>query len=103
MEEHVNKGFGLLFDSRADAEAFLNTKCFPAPIGNVSNMKPDGSMKHRLIQDLKHNQVNRASEVPERSVAPRPVDHAVDMAKATVRASEDDIVVTLILDYENAS
>ena len=31
VEEHVNKGFGPLFETRGDAEAFLNSQCFPAP------------------------------------------------------------------------
>ena len=33
-------------------------------MGNISKVKPDGIMKHILIQDLKHIQVNRTSRVP---------------------------------------
>ena len=66
-------GFGLLFSSQEEAERFLGTKCYPAPLGNVTKMKEDGALKHRLIQYLKANEVNRASRVPERAVAPRPL------------------------------
>ena len=102
MEEHVNKGFGMLFASRAEAESFLGDQCHPAPLGNISKAKPDGGVKHRLIQDLKWNKVNRASRVPERGVLPRPLDHGSDLAKVAAQAGEGDVMVTLILDFENA-
>jgi hypothetical protein len=55
LNEQLNKGFGVLFSSRAAAEAHLGGIVHPAPLGNISKEKPDGSMKHRLIQDLKRN------------------------------------------------
>merc|ERR1712194_870807 len=60
LEAQVNDGFALLFHDRASAEVFLGAKCHPAPLGNVSKWKEDGSFKHRLIQDLKANGVNGA-------------------------------------------
>ena len=62
VEEHVNKGFGMLFASREDAEAFLNAQCHPAPLGHVSKLKPDGTTKHHLIQDLKMEQGQQGLE-----------------------------------------
>ena len=86
VQDHLNKGFGMLFASQEDAEKYLQAQCHPAPLGNITKIKPDGSIKHRFIQDLKWNQVNRTSRVPERGVLPRPLDHAVDMAKTAVAA-----------------
>ena len=61
VQKHVDAGFGMIFKSREDAEEYLEGACFPAPLGNVSTLKEDGTAKHRLIQYLKANQVNRAS------------------------------------------
>ena len=98
----MNKGFDMLFVSREEAETFLHAQCHPTPLGNASKQKPDGTTKHRLIQDLKWNKVNRASKVPERGVLPRPLDHAADMAKVSAGVMEGDSVSILILDFEYA-
>ena len=45
IEEHIEAGFGRLFTSRVEAEAWLGGKAFPAPMGNVFKTKPDGSLK----------------------------------------------------------
>ena len=102
VEKHVTDGFGLLFSSQEDAEKYLGGKCYPAPLGNITKLKEDGTLKFRLIQDLKANQVNRASRVPERAVAPRPLDHALDLAFCAALARGDMVVATLIIDFRNA-
>jgi hypothetical protein len=53
LEKQLNSGFGILFSSRAAAEAYLGAQVHPAPLGNIAKLKPDGSFKHRLIQDLR--------------------------------------------------
>ena len=58
----------------------------------------DGKVKHRLIQDLRHNEVNGSVALPEHQVLPRRVDHAADLA----HASASDDCESLILDYEAA-
>ena len=64
-------------------------------MGNVTKLRPDGSAKHRLIQDLRANQVNRAARVPERQVLPRPRDHVVDLSKAaTVKRNKANTKMT---------
>ena len=52
LQSQLNAGFGLLFHDRAAAELHLGAKVHPAPMGNIAKPKADGSMKHRLIQDL---------------------------------------------------
>ena len=58
-----------------------------------------GSIKHRLIQDLRASSVNGASGVGERQGRPRFCDHGRDVALAT---TEGDEVGVFILDFQNA-
>ena len=41
----MNKGFGLLFESRAATERYLGSVCHPAPLGNITKEKPSGGNK----------------------------------------------------------
>ena len=75
--------------------------CFPASLGNITKQKLD-HIKHRLIQDLKKNRVNRVCKVPERQVLPHPLDHTQDLTQCATAADEDWIVATLIIDVCNA-
>merc|ERR1712085_77085 len=102
LEAQVNDGFALLFVDCSSAEAFLGAKCHPAPLGNVSKLKEDGSFKHRLIQDLKANGVNGAVALPERQVLPRGIDHGVDLATLGHDLAEGEGVFTLVLDFKDA-
>ena len=102
LEEQVNSGDALLFEDIATAEAYVGGKCHPAPLGNVSKLKEDGTWKHRLIQDLRANGVNAAVEIPERQVLPRGVDHGIDMAALAAELPEGMRVYTLVLDFANA-
>ena len=53
IQGYVDAGFGELFQDQAAAEVSLGNSMFPAPLGNVTKTKPDGSLKHRVIQDLR--------------------------------------------------
>ena len=101
VEEHLNNGFARLFEDQAAAEAWLGQSVFPAPMGNVTKVKGD-KIKHRLIQDLRVNHVNRAVALPERQVLPRPVDHAVDMATLTQQQRKTERAACMVLDFANA-
>ena len=106
VEEHLNNNFGLLFETRVAAEDYLKKKTFPAPLGNVTKGRPEGGLKHRLIQYLKANMVNRAARFRERQVMPRPTDHAKDLSRAAARRRmmkrTNALIRTLIIDFENA-
>ena len=80
LEEQVNAGFAELFSDAAAAATRLNGVCHPSPLGNVVKVKDDGSVKHRLIQDLRVNGVNDAVVLTERQVLPRGIDHGIDLA-----------------------
>ena len=101
VTEHLDSGFARLFKDQADAEDWVGQKVFPAPMGNVTKVKDD-KVKHRLIQDLRKNNVNRAVSLPERQVLPRPIDHAVDLATLTQTKRKGDEVACMVLDFANA-
>ena len=63
IQEQVEAGFARIFADQESAEECLGNAVHPAPLGNVTKLRPDGSLKHRLIQDLKANDVNLAAQV----------------------------------------
>ena len=100
LDDLVNAGHALVFDSIDEAASWLGTRPVPSPLGDVVRLKQDGSVKHRLIQDLKASNVNSASVVPERQVLPRFVDHARDIALLSLGASSE--IGVFIIDFKNA-
>ena len=86
LQDLVDAGHALIFTSIDSATSFLGSRPVPSPLGDVVRIKPDGQIKHRLIQDLKASLVNAASQVPERQVLPRFTDHARDLALASSSA-----------------
>ena len=83
LDQLVNDGHALVCESENSAAQWLGVRPVPSPLGDVVRIKPDGSVKHRLIQDLKASAINAASTVPERQVLPRFSDHARDLALAS--------------------
>ena len=105
VQGHVSSGFALLFQDKAAAERHLGSPVAAAPLGCVSKLKPDGTWKHRVIQDLKANQVNLASSTPERQVLPTVFQHARDVALLGLLAEaggDADDIETLVLDVKDA-
>ena len=91
-----------MFRDQAHAEEVMGCSVFPAPLGNVTKLKSDGTLKHRLIQDLKANSVNKAVSLTERQVLPRGVDHARDIAILQESRRDGEEVSVLIIDFKNA-
>ena len=102
VRRSVNDGFGEIFASRATAEEVLGAPVLPAPLGTVTKARQDGTLKHRLIQDLRANTVNSAVTLPERLVLPRPVDLAADLAELHAGRSMGDHLAVGIVDFEDA-
>ena len=99
LNELVDQGFAYIFTDASAAAEFLGTSPVPSPMGDVVKIKPDGSIKHRLIQDLRASAVNSASRVAERQVLPRFADHAADVAQFS---SSGEGVGVFVIDYKNA-
>ena len=102
VEQAVNAGYGRLFASRADAEEFFGAQAFPAPLGNVTKWREDGSRKDRLIQDLRANHVNAVVDLPERQILPRGVDHGIDLAQLEHQRRGHESLHVAILDFADA-
>ena len=69
----------------------------------MTKAKPDGSLKHRLVQDLRFNRVNELTRLQERQVLPRGEDHAADLAfAADWSGTGAEGVSVLILDFTDA-
>ena len=95
----VDQGFARLCRDRQHAEELLGSQVVVSPLGDVVKQRPDGTLKHRLIQDFKASSVNAASVVEERQVLPRFADHGYDLAKASEAGRS---VGVLILDFKQA-
>ena len=100
VEGYLNAGFGRLYKDAESASQDLRQTIHPAPLGNITKTKADGTHKHRVIQDLRRNGVNDAVRLPERQVLPRGVDHARDLALLSENGHDDMSV--LILDFKDA-
>ena len=98
MKEHLDQGFAWLFRDREQAERWLECTAFASPLADVMKPKADGTIKHRLIQDLKASGINACSTVPERQVLPRFQDHGRDLADLSVLGKTQ----VLVLDYQHA-
>ena len=106
LQGYFNKGFTSRYTSRKEAES-IHGKLMLAPLGTISKEKSDGSMKHRIIQDLRRGGANLLAELFERVVLPRPPDHGWDLYSlwkqlAKAQLSEEAAVWSLIVDFEDA-
>ena len=92
----------MLSKDKSEADNLLGNAAHPAPMGNIAKQKADGTWKHRIIQDLRKNKVNRTARIPERQVLPRPEDHAADIAYCAFNSKQDDETLVLVIDSSNA-
>ena len=95
----VDAGFARVCRDREEAEKFLGQRPLISPLGNVTKVRQDGSLKHRLIQDFRASSVNQASSVSERQVLPRFADHGADLAALSALGSS---VGVFVLDFKHA-
>ena len=102
IEACVDAGFGELFSDRKSAAQALGGQIFPAPLGDVAKPRPGGGVTHRLIQDLRANRVNDAVSLPERQVLPRPIDHAVALARFEQRRQSGHVLMVGVADFAEA-
>ena len=74
---------------------------------NLSKLKPDGTLKHRIIQDLRRGGANLLAAMFERIVLPRPSDHGWDLYSLWKKLAKgelprDSSIWSLIVDFEGA-
>ena len=69
LRGYHEKGFAARYSSLFEAEK-RHGKLLVSPLGNLTKEKPDGSLKHRIIQDLRRGGANLLAELFERIVLP---------------------------------
>ena len=74
----VIRGYAARYSSFFEAER-AHGKLIISPLGNLIKTKSDGSLKHRIIQDLRAGGANALPELSERIVLSRPNDHGWDL------------------------
>ena len=80
-----------------------------SPLGKVTNTKLAGSLKHRVVQDLRRGGANLVEASYERVVLPRPSDHAWDLLELLMltssltgpKAPDGVDIWKLIVDFKN--
>ena len=75
---YYEKGFAARYSSLLKAEKQHGKLIIP-PLGNLPKEKPDGSVKHRIIQDLRRGGANLLAAMFKRIVLPQPTDHGWDL------------------------
>ena len=75
---YYEKGYAERYSSIFEAEQQHGTLII-SRLGTLSKFKPDGSLKHRITQDLRRGGANILAGMLERIVLPRPIDHGWDL------------------------
>ena len=70
LQDLVDQGFATLHVDRDAARGHIGAEVVVSPLGDVTKPKPDGSLKHRLIQDFRASRVNEASVLGGKAGAP---------------------------------
>ena len=103
LRGYHEKGYATRYTTLAAAER-KHGELVISPLGNLTKEKADGTLKHRIIQDLRRGGANLLAELFERIVLPRPSDHGWDLynlwkqlAKETL--GEGAAVWSLIVDW----
>ncbi len=80
LDAMVDKSWAFKYDSWEDLERHLGTsEIVLNRLALISKVKADGSLKHRLVWDLRRSGVNLAIQPSERVVLPRLLDFVSDI------------------------
>ena len=106
LREYYRKGFASRYTSLVEARAEHGDLVI-SPLGTITKTKADGSLKHRIIQDLRRGGANLLASHFERIVLPRPNDHGWDLFHLWLRLAEKTLekdagVWSLIIDFKDA-
>ena len=101
LETARGNGFLDTFDSVAEAEAVVG-ELILNKLGMVENTRDDGTIKRRLIWDLRESEVNRSVYLGERVVLPRLEDAADDRRELHRLVAGDELLRMLVLDISDA-
>eukprot|EP00438_Fugacium_kawagutii_P014285 Skav215770 [mRNA] locus=scaffold106:569116:574315:+ [translate_table: standard] len=99
--KEVDKGFAEWAANKADLEQKYG-KLVPSAIGLITKTKLDGSLKHRLVHDLRRSRVNEHIRLNERLVLPRLKDVIEDVMMLMEAQTPGDEIEFMSLDFADA-
>ena len=106
LRDYFKSGYAHRYTS-VEAATAIHGELVLSPLGTLSKPKPDGTIKDRIIQDLRRGGANLLAELFERIVLPRPGDHGWDLYDLWVQLAGQTIpkeasVWSLIVDFKDA-
>ena len=101
FQKEVDKGFVHWSKKRCELEATYGPLVQSA-IGYIEKVKADGSVKGRLVHDLRRSSVNEHIELDERLVLPRMKDALEDVLRLLEVREPHEQVCFLSLDFSDA-
>jgi hypothetical protein len=106
LREYYAKGYAARYTTETAAIKEHGDLVY-APLGTLTKEKAGGTLKHRIIQDLRRGGQNLLADLFERVVLPRPTDHGWDLfdlweSLARAHMPEDAAVWSLIIDFKDA-
>ena len=98
FQKEVDKGFVHWTRDLKELEDLYGT-LVPSAIGYISKIKLDGTVKGRLVHDLRRSQVNSHIDLKERLVLPRLRDAMEDALHLLETRTPDEKVRFMSLDF----
>ena len=102
LDKAESQRFCRYFDSLEELAAFIGSYPILNKLGLVSKVKADGSVKYRIIWDLKESHVNQAVSMGERVVLPRLSDFTDGLLKLLESPKEGEEISLLVVDIADA-
>ena len=101
FQKEVDKGFVYWSMDRTELEKKFGA-LVPSAIGYISKVKLDGTVKGRLVHDLRRSQVNEHITLKERLVLPRLKDALEDTLQLLETKTPNERVLYMSLDFSDA-
>lgn len=101
FRKEVHRGFAEWSSDRKVLENKFG-RLVPSAIGLITKTKIDGTLKHRLVHDLRRSRINEHIKLRERLVLPRLKDVIEDVMKLMEASSKGDRTEFMSLDFADA-
>ena len=103
LDTMVQKGWSIVFEEPSEAEAFLGVSGLVLNrLGLIRKVKPDGTVKYRIVWDLRRSGVNLVILQGERVVLPRIADIVDSIREVGVDDGQSQDVYMLGTDISDA-
>ena len=96
------KGFCEVFASAAEAEAKVGGPLVLTKLGLITKVRQDGTLKHRVVWDMRANDLNATIQILERIVLPRLEDAVDDIRELAALLCTGELLLLMVLDVQDA-